>query len=601
MKNVYLFQPQYAVEYRNENTFWLPYSVGCIWSYSYQFQDIKENFELKDIIFRREDPRDIISRMEEPAVCGFSCYVWNEKYCLHVAELIKQQWPNCLIVFGGAQASGKMIKHDFIDTVLMAEGEETFLEVLRNLLNGNPPQQFYNKKRLENLDIPSPFTTGVFDKLIKDNSNALWSMTFETNRGCPYACTFCDWGGVTYSKVKKFAMDRVRADLEWCIGKPIGYLFCADANFGIFKDRDVEIAKIIADVAPKSKIDSINVQYAKNSTDIVFTIAKILGNLNKGVTVSVQSMSDLTLEAIKRKNLDINNIKHLMDLSEQHDVSTYTEVILGLPLETLDSWKQGMADILEMGQHSSIDMWFAQLLENSELATFAARQQYGIKSIIAKDYTPLYNSVDWKGIEEEIELINETNTMSTDEMVEAYMYGWMIIHFHITGYSQILAKYCRHVKNISYRQFYDSVFEKLKSHPEFSKHYQGLRHVVDHYLRHGRVLPFGNHNKGGHGIHSASYGYLYENKDLVYEFIRKIAEEFSVTNSKLFELSENFVYNNKVTYPVKVELDIDISNWSNQRSVYEIESRISADSEFDFYFYRRQGWIKNRFKKSNEN
>lgn len=599
MNNVYLFQPQYAVEYRNENTFWLPYSVGCIWSYAYQFDDIKENFELKDIIFRREDPNDVISRMENPAICGFSCYVWNEKYCLHLAELIKQRWPSCLIVFGGAQASGKIIKYDFIDTVLMAEGEETFLEVLRNLLNGNFPQQFYSKKRLENLDIPSPFTTGVFDKIIEQNPNALWSMTFETNRGCPYACTFCDWGGVTYSKVKKFSMDRVREDLEWCIGKPIGYLFCADANFGIFKDRDVEIAKIIAEVAPQSKIDSINVQYAKNSTEIVFTIAKILGELNKGVTVSVQSMNNDTLEAIKRKNLDTNNIKKLMQLSDEFDVSTYTEVILGMPLETLESWKQGFDEILEMGQHSSIDMWFTQLLENSEMSTASSRSKYGIKSIIAKDYTPLYNKIDWKGVEEEIELINSTATMTTDEMVEGYLYGWMIIHFHITGYSQLIAKYLRYVLNISYRQFYDELFKSIPN-SFLSDHFNTLQNIVSHYLNQGEILKVEGYTKGGHGIHSISYGYFYSNKNKIYEFISCVLKKFNLPESSILEANKHFVFDFNETYPKKILLDVDLTDWSHGKNLYSIESRISKKDSFDFYFYRRQGLIKNRFRKVDE-
>lgn len=599
MNNVYLFQPQYAVEYRNENTFWLPYSVGCIWSYAYQFDDIKENFELKDIIFRREDPNDVISRMENPAICGFSCYVWNEKYCLHLAELIKQRWPSCLIVFGGAQASGKIIKYDFIDTVLMAEGEETFLEVLRNLLNGNFPQQFYSKKRLENLDIPSPFTTGVFDKIIEQNPNALWSMTFETNRGCPYACTFCDWGGVTYSKVKKFSMNRVREDLEWCIGKPIGYLFCADANFGIFKDRDVEIAKIIAEVAPQSKIDSINVQYAKNSTEIVFTIAKILGELNKGVTVSVQSMNNDTLEAIKRKNLDTNNIKKLMQLSDEFDVSTYTEVILGMPLETLESWKQGFDEILEMGQHSSIDMWFTQLLENSEMSTASSRSKYGIKSIIAKDYTPLYNKIDWKGVEEEIELINSTATMTTDEMVEGYLYGWMIIHFHITGYSQLIAKYLRYVLNISYRQFYDELFKSIPN-SFLSDHFNTLQHIVSHYLNQGEILKVEGYTKGGHGIHSISYGYFYSNKNKIYEFISCVLKKFNLPEPSILEANKHFVFDFNETYPKKILLDVDLTDWSHGKNLYSIESRISKKDSFDFYFYRRQGLIKNRFRKVDE-
>ena len=85
-KNIYLFQPQYAIEFRKENTYWLPYSAGCLWSYVSQFDDIRENFELKDLIFRREPPDQVIERMQEPAVAGFSCYVWNEQYCLVMAK-----------------------------------------------------------------------------------------------------------------------------------------------------------------------------------------------------------------------------------------------------------------------------------------------------------------------------------------------------------------------------------------------------------------------------------------------------------------------------------------------------------------------------------
>ena len=322
-KNVYLFQPQYAIEFRKENTYWLPYSAGCLWSYASQFDWVKENFELKGLIFRREPPDQLIARMEEPALAGFSCYVWNEQYCLIMAKKIKQRWPNCVIEFGGPQASGKMIKYDFIDSIIMAEGEENFLDALRRILAGKPPEQFYQKRRLENLDIPSPYTTGVFDEIIKNNPGAIWSTTLETNRGCPFACTFCDWGGVTYSKVKKFNIDRIQKELEWCKSNPIGYIFVADANFGIFKERDVEIAKMIRKVADQSRIDSINVHYAKNSTDVVFTIAQIVGDLSRGVTVSVQSMNDGTLEAIKRKNLEKS--KKVMDTTYENS-KKYTEL-----------------------------------------------------------------------------------------------------------------------------------------------------------------------------------------------------------------------------------------------------------------------------------
>ena len=63
--------------------------------------------------------------------------------------------------------------------------------------------------------LPSPHLTGVFDHIVKNNSNYKFHMTLETNRGCPYQCTFCDWGSLTYNKIKKFDIDRVFAEIEW--------------------------------------------------------------------------------------------------------------------------------------------------------------------------------------------------------------------------------------------------------------------------------------------------------------------------------------------------------------------------------------------------
>jgi len=594
-QNIYLFQPQYAVEYRKEKSYWIPYSVGCIWAYVNQFQDIQDNFELQDIIFRREPPDDVLDRLENPVLCGFSCYVWNFKYCSIMAEKIKKKWPNCVIVFGGAQSSGNLIKHEFIDSIIIAEGEENFLEILRRIIDKKPPELLYQKRRLQQLDLPSPYTTGVFDKILSNNPGALWSMTFETNRGCPYSCTFCDWGGATYSKVRKLEIDRIREDLEWAIGRPITYVICADANFGIFKERDMEIAKIIKSVSEKSLVDAVNLQYAKNSTETVFSIARFLGSLNRGITISVQSMNDDTLIAIKRKNLDVNNISHLMHLSQVHEVPTYTEVILGLPLETLDSWKQGFDRILEMGQHHSIDMWLSQLLENSEMNQPDSRSKYGIKSITAKDYMPLYNPGDWRDIEEEIELVCATNTMTTEELIEGYMYGWMIIHFHINGFSQIIAKYLRYQCNISYRKFYDAMFDELRNKNNFFyDHYNELLNVVNHYMTTGVLLNFDT-AKGGHGIHAISYKYIYDNQLHAIDVAIQVAEQITGNlPDSIKNLQNNYVFNPNVSYPVKIESEFDIDTWDKEDRIYNITAKLELTDGFEFYTWRRKGLLKNR-------
>jgi hypothetical protein len=592
MKNVYLFQPQYAVEFRKEKNYWLPYSAACVWTYAAQFKDITDNFKLSRIFFKREPIDTVLDQIEDPTLCGFSCYMWNEQYCLAMAQAIKARWPDCVIAFGGAQTSASMLKHKFIDSIMIAEGEESFLKLLRTVQSEQAPDTIYPQQRLEHLDIPSPYTTGIFDSIIEENPGVVWAMSLETNRGCPYACTFCDWGGVTYSKVKKFSLERLAGDLEWIKKHNVAYVFVTDANFGIFKERDLEVARLIRAAADESRIESINLQYAKNSTDIVFEIAKIIGPYGRGVTVSVQSMNDLTLETIKRKNMDVNNIGRLMQLSQQHGIGTYTEVILGLPDETKQTWISGLNQLLELGQHQSIDIWFAQLLENSELASNTSRLKYGIQSINVKDYMNLDQSSD--NVPEYTEIVNATASMSTEDMIECYMYTWMIIQFHIAGYTQIVAKYARNCAGISYETFYNALYQAIYNDTTFQDHCIWLRGIVENYLKNGQ-LP--NNFVGGHALHSASYKFLFDNKQKAAELAEQVLTTLTNIPKELTELQYSFIIDFNKQYPYNIDAGFNIDSGEIKATQYTIESRLKEPTE-DFYTLRRNGLIKNLLKTS---
>lgn len=582
MKNVYLFQPQYTTIVRGKLNGWLPYSVGTIWSYAQQFKDITDTFTLKEIIFKRENPQDILDRLDNPAVCGFSCYLWNKSYCLHVAELVKQKFPECVIVFGGPDVSGALTSYKFIDTFSNGEGEENFTELLRCIINNTEIPLFFNKKRLEDLDIPSPYTTGVFDNIVKENPDIVWAVTLETNRGCPYKCTFCDWGSMTYSKVKKFNLEKIAEELEWVKRNPISYLYVSDANFGMFKERDLEIARMLKDAADQSTVDLISVQSAKQSTEVVFQIGKVLGDKYAGVDIAMQSMHDATLDAIKRKNLDTNNIQRLMELSEQYNVPTYTEMILGLPLETKESWATGLTQLLELGQHNSIEIWITQMLQNSELNNQESRKKYGIKTVMVKDYITLKSSADFTEIPELTELVCETSTMSTEDMVDSYMYGWMIIQMHITGYSQMIAKYLRKKHNISYKEFYDTLFECIKNSELLKEHYLNLRRNVKNFLTVGTTdegIPC-------HMIHSTSAGYFYEIKDSLINFIADCASSIVKVPSNVRELQHKFIFDKTHSYPETVVVDSES---------YTLNSRMpeGLENQPTIALVRRRGLLKN--------
>ncbi len=139
-----------------------------------------------------------------------------------------------------------------MDICVKQEGEIAFKRILEEHLKETPnytsiPGLLINDNgktiltgsspRIDDLDvIPSPYLSGIFDKLMSKYPEVRWNATLETNRGCPYACTFCDWGSLTYNKVKVFNLERVFDELEWIAQKGIDFVSFTDANFGIFAD-----------------------------------------------------------------------------------------------------------------------------------------------------------------------------------------------------------------------------------------------------------------------------------------------------------------------------------------------------------------------------
>ena len=582
MRNLYMFQPQYAVEVRKEDTYWLPYSVGCLWAYCMQYEDVSSGYDLKDFIFKRENPEELVARLEDPVVCAFSTYIWNEQYNLHVAKLIKEKYPHCVIEFGGPQATEKLAKYDFIDCIIISEGEQSFLDLLRKVIMHEPYDRIYKKERINDLDFQSPYQLGVFNKIVADNPDVLWSMTIETNRGCPHRCTYCDWGGMTYQKVKHFGLDRIQHDINWAARHNVGFIFNADANFGMFKERDLEIAKLFRDAANRGKIEAINVQYSKNSTEVIFEIAQVLGDISRGVTLSVQSMNEPTLKSIKRKNMSINKISEQIEKSKKYGVKTYTELILGLPEETLDSWKDGFAQILECGQHESIDVWFCQMFGDTDLNSSLSREVHGIKTIKAEDYMSF--SKDDHGIKEVIELISETNTMTNDELIEAYLYGWLVIQFHIAGYTQLVAKHLNSF-GMGYRSFYDKLFNYIKNDPGvIGDHYREIERSVSHYMKTGKILDQGKH---GHTLHAASFAFMFRNKESIFD----ILSDLNLVTDDTLKLQRAFIFDEDVEYPHQIQCGKD---------TYIVDTEFKEFDRNDphtVFILRRKGLLKNQLCK----
>lgn len=503
MNNVYLVQPNFDCGPGNKQEYYLPYSVGILWSYVNQFDEIKNNFRLKKIFFKRDRIDEVIKQIQDPKIVAFSCYIWNWEYNKKLAQQVKKHYPDCKIVFGGPQVTDRPYQklffheHKYVDVVINGEGELSFHDVLLCFLAGKPLQSVYNQARISDLSvIPSPYLTGVFDQIIKENPDLGWHAVLETNRGCPYACTFCDWGSTTYSKVKKFEFDRVIDEVQWMSDHKVEYMAIADANFGIFTQRDKELALAIAQIKNTTGYPAVvQATWQKNSQLESVEIAKILGS--RGFTLSVQSLDPDVLINVKRQNMKINNFEEILKYCEREQVPTYSELILGLPQETEQSWKNGHCRLLECGQHNMIDVFIAQLLENSEISTQI--EEYGIKAVKVTDY--LYGDDGSNNSEPDAAesqwVVCGTSTLSFDEFIDCYMFSWLVTSFHYTGYTQIYSRFLYESGLASYQDFYFKLFDYAKqSNGLINSEYTRVKKFITEYLSTGRLKISGKYAAG---------------------------------------------------------------------------------------------------------
>lgn len=330
---------------------YLPYSVACLQSYA-RTKLAADRFSFLPMIYKRIPIADIVQRLEHADVVGFSAYVWNAQISLEAARRLKALNPNRLIIFGGPQvpdhAEAFLREHPFIDLVVHNEGEKTFVEVMERLSSRDwrgirgvsyiDSAGTYVKEapadRMRDLEeLPSPFLNGMFDELIASNPGEQWIGLWETNRGCPFQCTFCDWGSATAAKVTKFEFDRLHSELNWFAEHDIKYIFVCDANFGIQK-RDVEIAEAVADIRKRTGFPhGFSVQNTKNATERAYQTQKILSDagLNKGVALSMQSLDPATLKNIKRDNISLETYFELARRFTADKVETYSDLILRSP------------------------------------------------------------------------------------------------------------------------------------------------------------------------------------------------------------------------------------------------------------------------------
>lgn len=457
-----------------------PYSVGLLQANAEKNFSVEDGLEFILPIYKRQPVEEIVEHLAQADVVGISIYVWNFNLSMEVARQLRIANPNTLIVFGGPHvpdnAEEFLQEYPFVDLACHGEGEQVFLSILENFHSKDWSEtgsiSYFDTdgsfktnprvKRLKELDeFPSPYLSGTFDPLREANPETSWIMLWETNRGCPFSCTYCDWGSAVGAKVNKFGDQRLYRELEWFAKTGGDIIFCCDANFGMLK-RDYELAEFAVLIKKIYKHPRIlTVQNTKNATEKSYKVQKLLytSKLNPVVTLSVQSINDNTLNAIKRKNISLETFKELQRRFTQDKVLTYTDVILGMPGETYDSYFDGISTIIDEGQHHRILFYNLSILPNAEMGDVEYQQKYELKivpQLIQNMHTHIYEIEE---CEEFIDTVVATSTMKEADWVKSKCVWWITEMLYFNYILKLPIVLLRNKYDISYRALLEAFID----------------------------------------------------------------------------------------------------------------------------------------------
>ena len=428
-----------------------PLNVGYVASYC------KKLFgnDVEITLFKYIDEIDKAVNENPPDILGLSNYCWSHNVSYEIFKMCKKINSNVVTVWGGPNfpidfPSQKkfMERYKEVDIYVPTEGEIGFSNVVKKVLEANSIDEVKQKitqnpidgcvsrneqgqiqctiptLRISSLDeIPSPYLNGMMGKFFDGKLTPM----LQTNRGCPFHCTFCTDGRDEVNKVNSFDIKRVQSEIQYIaehIPKNTHSLHISDLNFGMYP-RDIEICESLAKIQEKFGYPKyIKCTTGKNQKD---KIIKAIKKLNKSlrVTMSVQSLDPDVLNNIRRDNISVDHMLALYPAIKEADLQTTSEVILGLPGETYSNHIQTLRDLIR-AKMDEIVVHTCMLLDGSEMNLPEERKKWGMKTkfrALQRDFAELSSG---KKVIEYEEVVVGSNTMTFEEYIKLRILAFII-------------------------------------------------------------------------------------------------------------------------------------------------------------------------------
>jgi radical SAM superfamily enzyme YgiQ (UPF0313 family) len=331
-----------------------------------------------------------------PNIIGFSTYTWNYDAVMRIAELAKKANPLVKVLLGGPEiAASDVISGKYnnlpVDYIICGEGEMPLSRLLRCLVRGDEGSlknisrmayrvggQFSHKDisdpeadMLPNLlEVPSPYLSGAVPEFLLSPG---FQANIETQRGCNFRCAYCLYHA-NFPSIRYRNLQDVINEIELVYKRGVKDFRITDANF----------------LSKKKFVTELLAELIKRNIKMSFFFEAIPSFVDEGITslmkeyqelspdnqiligIGLQTINMESLRAIRRK-LPIEHFTRAFDLCSKAQVVIKTDIILGLPYETKETYlglMEYIADKMRNG-YNYLSLAVLRVLPGSELHQIA--------------------------------------------------------------------------------------------------------------------------------------------------------------------------------------------------------------------------------------
>lgn len=332
----------------------------------------------------------------------FGVYVWNDLLTRNILSILRDKGFTNRIILGGPQITstprGNLeTLYPHADVFIRGEGENALVEVTRTTEHIKLPGVHYsgdiddfNRAVADLTTLPSPF----LDRFPVGNwipvervGRARW----ETKRGCPFQCWFCQHRG-TSNKIRYFNKQRLFDEMKYFIENDIEVLTVVDPTF----NKGSTYKGILKELIRLGYNKELSLQCRLEYVDDEFL--ELVRHFDTHLEFGLQTIHPVECKAINRQN-ELDKVVRVMEKLHHQDIHYEIDLMYGLPAQTVDSFHRSV-EFCQKYNPKKIRAWPFMLLRGTELDKEEHRKKWDLKE--SNDPIPVvissnsFSESDWK-------------------------------------------------------------------------------------------------------------------------------------------------------------------------------------------------------------